>query len=150
MNRPQRFRGLATDPGVQRKAPKAVFWRTGSRLEEQSEFCQSLPPVESDRISDGFLLFQDRHLALQVLSKPQTALESHERSKTMDIYEVYKGVTIKKSLNVFCASFPDGSWFGWSSLYDVKQKIDSWELGFLTLSVVRRTQRPDISLGKLV
>jgi len=41
------------------------------------------PPVESDRISDGFLLFQDRHLALQVLSKPQTALESHERSMTM-------------------------------------------------------------------
>jgi hypothetical protein len=37
MNRPQRFRGLATDPGVQRKAPKAVFWRTGSRLEEPIE-----------------------------------------------------------------------------------------------------------------
>jgi len=26
MNRPQRFRGLATDPGVQRKAPQTVFW----------------------------------------------------------------------------------------------------------------------------
>ena len=29
MNRPQRFRGLATDPGVQRKTPEAVFRQTG-------------------------------------------------------------------------------------------------------------------------
>jgi hypothetical protein len=29
MNRPQRFRGLATDPGVQRKAPEAVIRQTG-------------------------------------------------------------------------------------------------------------------------
>ena len=41
MNRPERFRGLATDPGVQRKAPKAVIQREnkpkGPRLEEQFE-----------------------------------------------------------------------------------------------------------------
>jgi hypothetical protein len=39
MNRPQRFRGLATDPGVQRKTPRAVIQRDnkpkGPRLEEQ-------------------------------------------------------------------------------------------------------------------
>jgi hypothetical protein len=39
MNRPQRFRGLATDPGVQRKAPRTVIQRgnkpKGPRLEEQ-------------------------------------------------------------------------------------------------------------------
>jgi len=39
MNRPQRFRGLATDPGVQRKAPRTVIQREnkpkGPRLEEQ-------------------------------------------------------------------------------------------------------------------
>lgn len=29
MNRPQRFRGLATDPSVQRKAPEAVFRQAG-------------------------------------------------------------------------------------------------------------------------
>nr|DAF72981.1 MAG TPA: hypothetical protein [Caudoviricetes sp.] len=29
MNRPQRFRGLATDPGVQRKTPEAVIRQTG-------------------------------------------------------------------------------------------------------------------------
>lgn len=37
MNRPQRFRGLATDLGVQRKAPKRVIQREnkpkGPRLE---------------------------------------------------------------------------------------------------------------------
>jgi hypothetical protein len=37
MNRPQRFRGLATDPGVQRKAPRTVIQREnkpkGPRLE---------------------------------------------------------------------------------------------------------------------
>lgn len=45
----------------------------------------------------------------------------------MDIYEIYKGVKIIKSVKgeVFCASFPDGSWYGWSSLHDVKQAIDS-------------------------
>ncbi|MBX9404557.1 hypothetical protein K5E40_02560 [Pseudomonas baetica] len=41
MNRPQRFRGLATDPGVQRKTSKAVIQREnkpkGPRLEEQLE-----------------------------------------------------------------------------------------------------------------
>jgi hypothetical protein len=37
MNRPQRFRGLATDPGVQRKAPNPVFRRTESRSEKQFE-----------------------------------------------------------------------------------------------------------------
>ncbi|WP_264083860.1 hypothetical protein [Pseudomonas zanjanensis] len=41
MNRPQRFRGLATDPGAQRKAPKTVIQREikpkGPRLEEQFE-----------------------------------------------------------------------------------------------------------------
>ena len=41
MNRPQRFRGLATDPGVQRKTSKAVIQREnkpkGPRLEEQFE-----------------------------------------------------------------------------------------------------------------
>lgn len=44
----------------------------------------------------------------------------------MKIYEMYKGVKIIKSLKgeVFCGSFPDGSWFGWSSLYDVKRRID--------------------------
>ncbi|WP_141719202.1 hypothetical protein [Pseudomonas poae] len=40
MNRPKRFRGLATDPGVQRKAPRTVIQREnkpkGPRLEEQS------------------------------------------------------------------------------------------------------------------
>ena len=39
MNRPQRFRGLATDPGVQRKTSKAVIQREnkpkGPRLDEQ-------------------------------------------------------------------------------------------------------------------
>ncbi|WP_205548604.1 hypothetical protein [Pseudomonas carnis] len=39
MNRPKRFRGLATDPGVQRKAPRTVIQREnkpkGPRLEEQ-------------------------------------------------------------------------------------------------------------------
>jgi hypothetical protein len=38
MNRPKRFRGLATDPGVQRKAPNAVIQREnkpkGPRLEK--------------------------------------------------------------------------------------------------------------------
>jgi hypothetical protein len=38
MNRPKRFRGLATDPGVQRKAPRTVIQREnkpkGPRLEE--------------------------------------------------------------------------------------------------------------------
>ena len=38
MNRPQRFRGLATDPGVQRKTSKAVIQREnkpkGPRLEK--------------------------------------------------------------------------------------------------------------------
>lgn len=38
---------------------------------------QSLPPVESDRISDGFWLFPDRHLALQMPLKPREAFESH-------------------------------------------------------------------------
>ncbi|MGE8098086.1 hypothetical protein ACQKP6_09000 [Pseudomonas fluorescens] len=41
MNRPQRFRGLATDPGVQRKAPSTVIQREnkpkGPWLEEQLE-----------------------------------------------------------------------------------------------------------------
>ena len=41
MNRPQRFRGLATDPGVQRKTSKAVIQREnkpkGPWLEEQFE-----------------------------------------------------------------------------------------------------------------
>lgn len=41
MNRPQRFRGLATGPGVQRKAPRTVIQREnkpkGPRLEEQHE-----------------------------------------------------------------------------------------------------------------
>ncbi|UVK96484.1 hypothetical protein [Pseudomonas sp. B21-048] len=41
MNRPQRFRGLATDPGVQRKTPRTVIQREnkpkGPRLEEQFE-----------------------------------------------------------------------------------------------------------------
>ncbi|MGP6458525.1 hypothetical protein [Pseudomonas parakoreensis] len=32
MNRPQRFRGLATDPGVQRKAPRAVIRRAGTAV----------------------------------------------------------------------------------------------------------------------
>jgi len=32
MNRPQRFRGLATDPGVQRKAPQAVIRRAGTAV----------------------------------------------------------------------------------------------------------------------
>ncbi|MFJ2329595.1 hypothetical protein [Pseudomonas sp. NPDC087690] len=32
MNRPQRFRGLATDPGVQRKAPEAVIRRAGTAV----------------------------------------------------------------------------------------------------------------------
>jgi hypothetical protein len=39
MNRPKRFRGLATDPGVQRKAPRTVIQREnkpkGPWLEEQ-------------------------------------------------------------------------------------------------------------------
>jgi len=39
MNRPQRFRGLATDPGAQRKAPSTVIQREnkpkGPRLDEQ-------------------------------------------------------------------------------------------------------------------
>lgn len=50
----------------------------------------------------------------------------------MDIYEMYKGTKIIKNKNyeVFSAHFPDGSWYGWSSLYDVKQKIDSRELGY--------------------
>jgi hypothetical protein len=41
MNRPQRFRGLATDPGVQRKTSRTVIQREnkpkGPRLEEQFE-----------------------------------------------------------------------------------------------------------------
>ena len=44
MNRPQRFRGLATDPGVQRKTPRTVIQREnkpkGPRLEEQFEIGQ--------------------------------------------------------------------------------------------------------------
>jgi hypothetical protein len=44
MNRPQRFRGLATDPGVQRKAPRTVIQREnkpkGPRLEEQHDSSQ--------------------------------------------------------------------------------------------------------------
>jgi hypothetical protein len=32
MDRPQRFRGLATDPGVQRKAPEAVIRRAGTAV----------------------------------------------------------------------------------------------------------------------
>jgi hypothetical protein len=44
MNRPKRFRGLATDPGVQRKTPRPVIQREnkpkGPRLEEQFEICQ--------------------------------------------------------------------------------------------------------------
>lgn len=32
MNRPQRFRGLATGPGVQRKAPQAVIRRAGTAV----------------------------------------------------------------------------------------------------------------------
>jgi len=39
MNRPKRFRGLATDPGVQRKAPRTVIQREnkpkGPRLERK-------------------------------------------------------------------------------------------------------------------
>jgi len=39
MNRPQWFRGLATDPGVQRKAPRRVIQREnkpkGPRLDKQ-------------------------------------------------------------------------------------------------------------------
>lgn len=50
----------------------------------------------------------------------------------MNTYETYKGVKITKSNKgeVFSAFWPDGSWFGWSSLYDVKQRIDSKALGF--------------------
>jgi hypothetical protein len=44
MNRPQRFRGLATDPGVQRKTPRTVIQREnkpkGPWLEEQLEIGQ--------------------------------------------------------------------------------------------------------------
>ncbi|MDI2595363.1 hypothetical protein NYP20_12025 [Pseudomonas sp. N3-W] len=44
MNRPQRFRGLATDPGVQRKTSKAVIQREntpkGPWLEAQFEIGQ--------------------------------------------------------------------------------------------------------------
>jgi len=47
MNRPERFRGLATDPGVQRKSPKAVIQREnkpkGPRLEEQFERARTAP-----------------------------------------------------------------------------------------------------------
>lgn len=41
MNRPQRFRGLATDPGVQRKSPRTVIQREnkpkGPRLERKNQ-----------------------------------------------------------------------------------------------------------------
>ena len=52
MNRPQRFRGLATDPGVQRKAPEAVIAKERekltdyqsqlTKLKEQQETIKSL------------------------------------------------------------------------------------------------------------
>ena len=50
---------------------------------------QSLPPVESDRISDGFLLFQAGHLALQMPLTPREAFESHAMELAMN-FEVFK------------------------------------------------------------
>ncbi|KAB0517518.1 hypothetical protein [Pseudomonas extremorientalis] len=53
MNRPQRFRGLATDPGVQRKAPNAVIQREnkpkGPRLDEQLELICTAPVAPKDQ-----------------------------------------------------------------------------------------------------
>ncbi|WP_242485548.1 hypothetical protein [Pseudomonas sp. TH43] len=53
MNRPQRFRGLATDPGVQRKTSKAVIQREnkpkGPRLEEQFESICTAPVAPKDQ-----------------------------------------------------------------------------------------------------
>jgi hypothetical protein len=53
MNRPQRFRGLATDPGVQRKAPRTVIQREnkpkGPRLEEQFESIRTAPVAPKDQ-----------------------------------------------------------------------------------------------------
>ena len=53
MNRPKRFRGLATDPGVQRKAPRTVIQREnkqkGPRLEEQLEWICTAPVAPKDQ-----------------------------------------------------------------------------------------------------
>ena len=53
MNRPKRLRGLATDPGVQRKAPRTVIQREnkpkGPRLEEQFEWICTAPVAPKDQ-----------------------------------------------------------------------------------------------------
>ncbi len=64
MNRPQRFRGLATDPGVQRKAPEAVIRQTGivvgKKLRKEPYRASSADSSKRDRITEkpgqpGFL-----------------------------------------------------------------------------------------------
>lgn len=48
----------------------------------------------------------------------------------MKLVELYKGVKIEQdpTSNLFCGTFPKGSWYGWCSNVDqVKSKVDKIE-----------------------
>ena len=78
MNRPQRFRGLATDPGVQRKTSKAVIQREnkpkGPRLEGQFESICTAPVAPKDQRKVSLM-----HLVTGALGKqPETVMGNND------------------------------------------------------------------------